>query len=256
MGMPEQKPQVGMNITPDGIIYEILEDGTIKRIGKVSSNGEFEPFRMPKNWNCPQCGRENESEDNFCGECGTKKPGANFPDPALSQPEVKNPAKFSGLLLSAAILFVVLTIINISFDFYRYSFFNSWDFFFIFLPHLMYLSVSTLIFAKKEKWLFILFGVLSVIILIQTVAVFYHITVYELFFLLFKVTTYVIITWESFKVFKNRQPSSVLSIVAVVIAILSIIPLSLGYVRIFLSFGYILYPVPLILYLIWISKRK
>ena len=44
MGMPEQKPQTGMNIAPDGTIYEILEDGTIKKIGKVSSNGEFEPF--------------------------------------------------------------------------------------------------------------------------------------------------------------------------------------------------------------------
>ena len=44
MGMPEQKPQSGMNIAPDGTIYEILEDGSIKRIGKVSSNGEFEPF--------------------------------------------------------------------------------------------------------------------------------------------------------------------------------------------------------------------
>ena len=48
MGMPEQQPQNGMNIAPDGTIYEILEDGTIKRIGKVSSNGEFEPFGGPK----------------------------------------------------------------------------------------------------------------------------------------------------------------------------------------------------------------
>ena len=48
MGMPEQKPQNGMNIAPDGTIYEILEDGTIKRIGKVTSNGEFEPFGGPK----------------------------------------------------------------------------------------------------------------------------------------------------------------------------------------------------------------
>ena len=37
-----------MNIAPDGTIYEILEDGTIKRIGKVSPNGEFEPFGGPK----------------------------------------------------------------------------------------------------------------------------------------------------------------------------------------------------------------
>jgi len=47
MGMPE-KPQNGMNIAPDGTVYEILEDGTIKRIGKVLSNGEFEPFGGPK----------------------------------------------------------------------------------------------------------------------------------------------------------------------------------------------------------------
>ncbi len=47
MGMSE-KPQNGMNITPDGTIYEILEDGTIKRIGKVSPDGEFEPFGGPK----------------------------------------------------------------------------------------------------------------------------------------------------------------------------------------------------------------
>ena len=43
MGMPEM-PQNGMNIAPDGTIYEILEDGTIKRIGKVSPDGSFEPF--------------------------------------------------------------------------------------------------------------------------------------------------------------------------------------------------------------------
>ena len=43
MGMPEQT-QSGMNIAPDGTIYEILEDGTIKRIGRVSSDGKFEPF--------------------------------------------------------------------------------------------------------------------------------------------------------------------------------------------------------------------
>jgi len=48
MGMPEQKLQVGMNIAPDGTVYEILKDGTIKRIGKVSSNGEFEPFGGPQ----------------------------------------------------------------------------------------------------------------------------------------------------------------------------------------------------------------
>ena len=43
MGMPEQ-PQSGMNIAPDGTVYEILDDGTIKRIGKVSPDGSFEPF--------------------------------------------------------------------------------------------------------------------------------------------------------------------------------------------------------------------
>ena len=43
MGIPEQ-PQSGMNIAPDGMVYEILEDGTIKRIGKVSPDGKFEPF--------------------------------------------------------------------------------------------------------------------------------------------------------------------------------------------------------------------
>jgi len=47
MGMPE-KPQNGMNIAPDGTIYEILDDGTIKRIGKVSPDGSFEPFGGPK----------------------------------------------------------------------------------------------------------------------------------------------------------------------------------------------------------------
>ena len=43
MGMPGN-PQKGMNIAPDGTVYEILEDGTIKRIGKVSPDGSFEPF--------------------------------------------------------------------------------------------------------------------------------------------------------------------------------------------------------------------
>ena len=43
MGMPETQ-QSGMNIAPDGTIYEILDDGTIKRIGKVSPDGKFEPF--------------------------------------------------------------------------------------------------------------------------------------------------------------------------------------------------------------------
>lgn len=48
MGMPE-KPQNGMNIAPDGTVYEVLEDGSIRRIGKVSSNGEFEPFGEQRN---------------------------------------------------------------------------------------------------------------------------------------------------------------------------------------------------------------
>ena len=43
MGIPEQ-PQSGINIAQDGMVYEILEDGTIKRIGKVSPDGKFEPF--------------------------------------------------------------------------------------------------------------------------------------------------------------------------------------------------------------------
>ena len=43
MGMPEQ-PKSRMNIAPDGTVYEILDDGTIKRIGKVSPDGSFEPF--------------------------------------------------------------------------------------------------------------------------------------------------------------------------------------------------------------------
>ena len=75
MGMPENQ-QSGMNIAPDGTIYEILEDGTIKRIGKVSSDGEFEKFGMAKdgNWVCPNCGKENEAKNNFCGDCGSKKP--------------------------------------------------------------------------------------------------------------------------------------------------------------------------------------
>jgi len=50
MGMPE-KPQNGMNIAPDGTIYEILEDGSIKRIGKVSPDGSFEALG---NWKLPK----------------------------------------------------------------------------------------------------------------------------------------------------------------------------------------------------------
>ena len=108
MGMPEQKPQVGMNIAPDGTVYEVLKDGTIKRIGKVSSNGEFEPFGGQKNdfkvrdsvlyriingneeeigrispdgdiepvpatWVCPKCGMK-ENNNEFCPKCGSKKP--------------------------------------------------------------------------------------------------------------------------------------------------------------------------------------
>ena len=75
MGMPinsENRRQ----IAADGTIFEVLDDGTIKRIGKLSDDGKFEPFETPKNWNCPRCGTENESEDNFCGKCGTMKPDA------------------------------------------------------------------------------------------------------------------------------------------------------------------------------------
>jgi len=77
MGMPEQ-PQSGMNIAPDGTVYEILEDGTIKRIGKVSPDGSFEPFG---NWKCPSCGTENEMKNNFCCHCGAKK--------SMAKPEIK-----------------------------------------------------------------------------------------------------------------------------------------------------------------------
>jgi len=69
MGMPENQ-QKGMNIAPDGTVYEILDDGTIKRIGKVSSDGSFEPFG---DWKCPDCGTENEMKNNFCCHCGAKK---------------------------------------------------------------------------------------------------------------------------------------------------------------------------------------
>jgi len=44
MGSKPENQQKGMNIAPDGTVYEILNDGTIKRIGKVSSDGSFEPF--------------------------------------------------------------------------------------------------------------------------------------------------------------------------------------------------------------------
>jgi len=108
MGMPEQKPQVGMNIAPDGTVYEVLKDGTIKRIGKVSSDGNFEPFGEQKNdfkvidsvlyriingreeeigrispdgdiepvsatWVCPKCGMK-ENNNEFCPKCGFKRP--------------------------------------------------------------------------------------------------------------------------------------------------------------------------------------
>ena len=73
MGMPVNTEN-RWQVAADGTIFEVLEDGTIKRIGKLSPGGKFEPFETPKNWNCPQCGRENDSENNFCGDCGTKKP--------------------------------------------------------------------------------------------------------------------------------------------------------------------------------------
>jgi len=108
MGMPE-KPQNGMNIAPDGTVYEVLEDGSIRRIGKVSSNGEFEPFGEQRNsfvvrdsilypiingkeqrigrllpdgrikpvsseiWVCPKCGTK-DNDNEFCPKCGFKKP--------------------------------------------------------------------------------------------------------------------------------------------------------------------------------------
>ena len=83
MGMPIESEN-RRQIAADGTIFEVLEDGTIKRIGKLSEEGKFEPFRMPKNWKCPQCGTENESGNNFCGKCGTKKPEVNFADTQLS----------------------------------------------------------------------------------------------------------------------------------------------------------------------------
>ncbi|MBO4698266.1 hypothetical protein J5690_01470 [bacterium] len=47
MGMPinsENRRQ----IAADGTIFEVLDDGTIKRIGKLSDDGKFEPFGGPK----------------------------------------------------------------------------------------------------------------------------------------------------------------------------------------------------------------
>lgn len=29
---------------------------------------------LNETWKCPDCGTENEAENNFCGECGAKKP--------------------------------------------------------------------------------------------------------------------------------------------------------------------------------------
>ena len=50
-----------------------MDDGTIKRIGKLSEDGKFEPFGATKTWNCSKCGKS-EIESNFCPDCGTKKP--------------------------------------------------------------------------------------------------------------------------------------------------------------------------------------
>jgi|GEM_PF-579319 len=112
MGMPEQ-PQSGMNIAPDGTVYEILEDGTIKRIGKVSPDGSFEPFG---NWKCPSCGTENEMKNNFCCHCDAKKSVAKPEIKTVQQPKYEEekqestkkkfkPMQFIGILI--AILYLL-----------------------------------------------------------------------------------------------------------------------------------------------------
>jgi len=75
MGMPVNSEN-RRQIAADGTIFEVLADGSIKRIGKLSEDGRFEPFGGAKDgsWKCPNCGIENDSENNFCGDCGTKKP--------------------------------------------------------------------------------------------------------------------------------------------------------------------------------------
>ena len=76
MGMPENQ-QNGMNITPDGVVYEVLDDGTISKIARVLPNKEIILFGDTKvvseHWNCPNCGVK-EITSKFCPECGTKKP--------------------------------------------------------------------------------------------------------------------------------------------------------------------------------------
>ena len=66
-----------MNITPDGVVYEVLDDGTISKIARVLPNKEIILFGDTKivgdNWNCPNCGAK-EITSKFCPECGTKKP--------------------------------------------------------------------------------------------------------------------------------------------------------------------------------------
>jgi len=73
MEMPGQKLKDGMNIAPDGTIYEILDDGTIKRIGKVSPDGKLKPFGKPGIWICLQCGTENSAENKYCRKCGRQE---------------------------------------------------------------------------------------------------------------------------------------------------------------------------------------
>ena len=76
MGMPVNQ-QNRMNITPDGVVYEVLDDGTISKIARVLPNKEIILFGDTKivgdNWNCPNCGAK-EITSKFCPECGTKKP--------------------------------------------------------------------------------------------------------------------------------------------------------------------------------------
>ena len=81
MGMPENQ-QSGMNITPDGVVYEVLDDGTISKIARVLPNNEIELFANTKvvseHWNCPNCG-EKEIKSKFCPECGCKRSEQKVP---------------------------------------------------------------------------------------------------------------------------------------------------------------------------------
>ena len=101
MGMPVNSEN-RRQIAADGTIFEVMEDGSIKRIGKLSADGRFEPFKTLTNWNCPKCGTENVAENNFCGKCGTKKLEVN--SNPIPQSSVKKCAK-CGMPLSDEVLF-------------------------------------------------------------------------------------------------------------------------------------------------------